>query len=481
MKSPYEDWIERLGVATRRRYFRDQNPDSLALLVSLAQQFAPTKIVELGTGCGASLRAWVHARTRAEIVTVDTGGLHGVWMSFNACPFDLTNVSPIKANVKNLEAHDLWQATDRVLLYCDVHGFCPMEHILSELVPFLPPGSLVVVDDVWASEMDFHGQDGFQRFFNRRVAQDIDPDQPDNKPSTWGRYWGTGRPVAGFAEITGLMDFINHRRLDCRFMAKTMWFYTSMEPMSIFTTCKPFCGQTREIQENAIKSWTLLQPRPEIIILGNDDGTAEIAARLGICHEPDLELFTNPPRVDVIFDAGERTAKNRLLAYINADIILGQRFMLAAQAANRAFDNDPFLMTGLRWDLMDWQGLDIGGPDWWEKLEARLMQSGQFHTCTGADYFVFRRGLWPEIPDFYIGHSAWDNWLIMDVVRRGLPVVNATQFVWAVHHGLERCDITDPRYKHNQEIWKALEPRRGEGMIETAGWIIGANGKVTKK
>jgi len=500
MKSLFDDWIDRLGTATRRRYFRDQNRDSLALLVSLAQQFAPTKIVELGTGCGASLRAWVHAHTGAEIVTVDTGGLHGVWMSFNACPFDLSDVRAIRANVKDLEAHDLWRADDRVLLYYDIHGESAALHVVSELIPRLPPGSLVVVDDVWASDFDFFDQDGFWRFFNQSIAQDIDPEQPHNRPVWWERYWGTGRPVVGFAEIAKLMHFVNRRRLDCRFESKAMWFYVGTEPMSIFTTCKPFHGQTRAIQENAIKSWTLLQPRPEIIILGNDSGADRTAQLLSVRHEPELaplnltmpaswklqvalpfgEILPSPPFVSSIFEMGQRMASHSLVAYVNADIILGQRFMLAAQAANHTFDNDPFLMTGLRWDLMGWHGLDIGRPGWWQKLEGRIMESGRFHTCTGADYFVFRRGLWPEIPPYYIGQSAWDNWLIMDVVRRGLPVVDATPFVWAIHHGLERCDITDRRYKHNQEIWKSFEPQHGEGMIETAKWVVGPNGEVLK-
>jgi len=338
----------------------------------------------------------------------------------------------------------------------------------------------VIVDDVWASSFDFFDTAGFERFFARRIADEVDPEQISNRPHWWDRYWRTGRPVAGFAEVVELMRFVNRRRIDCRFESKVMWFYVGMEPMTIFTTCKPFYGQTREIQENALRSWTLLHPRPEIIVLGNDDGAAKTASELGVRHGPLLEPLANPPPVDVIFGSGETMASNRLLAYVNADIILGQRFILAAQAANHAFD-DPFLMTGLRWDLMDWQGMDIGGPDWWAKLEGRIMESGQFHSSTGADYFVFRKYLYPEIPPYYIGHSAWDNWLIMDVVRAGLPVVNATPFVQAIHHGLERCNLKDARYKHNNAIWNSFEPQRGEGMIETAEWIIGPRGEVLKK
>jgi hypothetical protein len=59
--------------------------------------------------------------------------------------------------------------------------------------------------------------------------------------------------------------------------------------LTIFTICKPFVGHSRIIQTNAIRSWTLLNPRPQIILFGNESGTAEIVAQLKIQHVPELK------------------------------------------------------------------------------------------------------------------------------------------------------------------------------------------------
>lgn len=482
-KSLYNDWIEKLRVAQGRNYYRDQTPESLELLVKLARRFMPTRIVELGTHWGLSLRAWVHANTGADIVTVDWGGFKGIELGYDACPFDLSKVTAVKADVRDLRP--AWDDDDRVLLYCDVHGVETMRYIIADLIPALPPGSLVVVDDVWASGDDLD-EYGFGRFFARYVARDVDPDQPDNEPRHYGRYWGTGRSIIGFEEINELLRYVNHHAVDCLFDAKTMWFYANVEPLTVFTTCKPFRSDDATMQKNAILSWKLLHPKPEIIVFGDDDGAALAATALGVRHEPTLEPKTVPPRVDVLFKAAERQTSNELLMYINADIIVDPRLSIAAQTASRemgvGIGGDPFLMTGLRWDLIDWQGIRIGEPGWWEALQKRVSETAQFHSGTGADYFLFRRGLYPEIPEFYVGQSAWDNWLIMDVVRAGLPVVDATQFVQAVHQGLTRCDITDPRYKYNQRLWDAYNPQKKiEGTIETAQWAIGPDGKVAKR
>ena len=51
--------------------------------------------------------------------------------------------------------------------------------------------------------------------------------------------------------------------------------------LTILSTPKRFSGIFEVIQTNAITSWTQLDPRPEIILFGRDEGTAEICAELG--------------------------------------------------------------------------------------------------------------------------------------------------------------------------------------------------------
>src|SRR5215510_12506337 len=62
--------------------------------------------------------------------------------------------------------------------------------------------------------------------------------------------------------------------------------------LTIFATPKPFRSHIAVIQRNAIRSWTLLRPACEIILMGNDEGTAEIAAEFGLRYVPDIARNT---------------------------------------------------------------------------------------------------------------------------------------------------------------------------------------------
>ncbi len=59
--------------------------------------------------------------------------------------------------------------------------------------------------------------------------------------------------------------------------------------VTILAMPKPFDGHIGVIQRNAIKSWTKLEPRPDIFLFGEEDGTAEIAAELHIGNLRDIQ------------------------------------------------------------------------------------------------------------------------------------------------------------------------------------------------
>ncbi len=59
--------------------------------------------------------------------------------------------------------------------------------------------------------------------------------------------------------------------------------------LTLFAIPKAFRGHINTIQRNAIKSWTLLNPKPEIILLGDDEGTAEVAQEFGLIHIPEVD------------------------------------------------------------------------------------------------------------------------------------------------------------------------------------------------
>ena len=52
--------------------------------------------------------------------------------------------------------------------------------------------------------------------------------------------------------------------------------------LTVFSTPKPFVGHVGVIQRNAISSWMRLHPDVEVILVGDDAGTAEVCAEFGI-------------------------------------------------------------------------------------------------------------------------------------------------------------------------------------------------------
>jgi len=92
-----------------------------------------------------------------------------------------------------------------------------------------------------------------------------------------------------------------------------------------------------------------------------------------------------------------------------------------------------FLIGGQRWNIDLPDGWRVDAPDWEDALRALVGQSGRLEGAQAIDYFVFPRGLYPRMPPFAIGRTAWDNWLLLDAWRRGAAVVDATAAITAIH------------------------------------------------
>lgn len=230
---------------------------------------------------------------------------------------------------------------------------------------------------------------------------------------------------------------------------------------TLFACPKAFEGHTGVIQRNAILSWTRLDPKPEIILFGNDPGAAEFARELGLRHLPEVKQSeAGTPLVSDLFHRAQEAASHETLAYVNADIILLQDFVEAIREVGSRFP--AFLMVGQRWDLEVREPLEVEKDGWQQELRRRVDLNGVLHAVSALDYFAFSRGLWPEIPPFALGRTVWDNWLTAHPLLAGHPVIDATPAVLAIHQNHD--------YRHvpggATEAWKGQEARRNQEL----GW-----------
>ena len=194
--------------------------------------------------------------------------------------------------------------------------------------------------------------------------------------------------------------------------------------LTIFAVPKPFRGHIGVIQRNAIRSWMLLRPACEIVLIGNEEGIAETAAEFDFQHVVNVARNNfGTPLVSDIFKQAQQLSRRNLFCYVNSDIVLMSDFMKAVQRV--ADQRSRFLLVGHRWNL------DVNHPlefesDWEEKLRNRVRENGTLALACSIDFFVFPRNFLGEIPPFAIGRPNWDNWMLYRARSLRAPLIDAT-------------------------------------------------------
>ena len=201
--------------------------------------------------------------------------------------------------------------------------------------------------------------------------------------------------------------------------------------LSLFAVPKAFTGDAALIQNNAIASWTRLGDDCEIILLGDDPGTAEAAVRYGVGHEAKIARneFGTPLLSDVVSRMHQR-AKFPLVALVNADIILLSDFLPAVRTASRMYRD--FLLVASRYNCRLETPLRFESG-WDMALRTQARTENRMYPAGGSDIFVFPRGLITHAPAFSIGRGYWDNWLMRAARNEHVPLIDATAALTAVH------------------------------------------------
>jgi hypothetical protein len=200
--------------------------------------------------------------------------------------------------------------------------------------------------------------------------------------------------------------------------------------LTIFTIPKPFSGHVGLIQRNAIRSWLALDPPCEIILLGDEEGTARAASEFRVRHIPDIactELGT--PLLSDAFRQAEDAAEFSRLCYVNADVMLPAAF---TETVNQ-IPFPAFLVVGQRLNIGADVELDLRDRERAPLLEADIRERADSLSIWGSDYFVFTRGALGHLLPFAVGRPGWDNWVIFRARQLGLPVVDASPRVLVFH------------------------------------------------
>ncbi len=223
-----------------------------------------------------------------------------------------------------------------------------------------------------------------------------------------------------------------------------------MKTITIFTAPKPFTDpHINLIQRNAIRSWLELGKGVDIVLVGDEQGVAEVAGEYPVTHLPDVEKNEwGTPRVDSIFHLAREANRNELLAYLNADIILTPDFMETIWKIREMEEH--FLIVGRRWDLRVEEEIEFQ-DNWSEELLHEVRTNGKLHGPTAMDYFVFPKDIFTDIPPFAIGRAGWDNWMIYHAQQQGWPVIDATPSITVIHQAHDYSHLPEGRPHYDLE------------------------------
>ena len=250
---------------------------------------------------------------------------------------------------------------------------------------------------------------------------------------------------------------------------------------TLFALPKAFQGHVGTIQRNAASSWAALGPRVEPLLFGDDEGTAQVAADLGLAHHPDVARNEKgTPLLDDLFRKAHNRGRGKYLVYVNADIALFDDFVETLAALDELMTG-PFLAIGRRTDVDVEQPLDCRKPEDRDELIGRARTSGALAPAVCKDYFVFPRGPYEEIPAFAIGRANWDNWMVASAHERELPVVDLTRRALAVHHNHDYAHLRGGRKEAYVGGTEAESNRRLAGGRHlavgcAANWVLTPRG-----
>ena len=251
--------------------------------------------------------------------------------------------------------------------------------------------------------------------------------------------------------------------------------------LTVFGIPKPFVGHIGVIQRNAIGAWARLGNGCEVLLFGDEPGTAEVAREHGIRHVPDVARNERgTPLVSDLFAQATRLATQPVLVYANADIILTSDL---PRAVARVVDRQCFLLCGRRWNLSVTAPLELG-TGWEDRLRTWVARDGELAIPGAIDYFAFPRTLFDAIPPFAVGRVDWDQWLLFRARAQGAALIDATDCVLAVHQnhgyahlsGAPRADVGREMERNRRlALFHRLDVRDATHLLSANGLLCARN------
>lgn len=247
--------------------------------------------------------------------------------------------------------------------------------------------------------------------------------------------------------------------------------------LTLFSIPEPFDGAIKVSRLNAINSWRRLTPKCEIILFGGGPGISPWLRHTGIVHVSDVPRSGHgTPLLAEVFNKAREFATGQVMMFSNCDMLYFDDLYQALSLVQL----DRFMLCGRRWDYDLPEEIPFDDSDRWEKVRAVRGSEGRMHGPAGLDFFIFPRSMEFDMPPFVVGRPGWDSWLLWKMRDSGIPVIDGTAVITAIHqnHNYNHLRYGARQYR-GSEMQENIRLAGGYGNMMTlreADWVLSKNG-----
>lgn len=252
--------------------------------------------------------------------------------------------------------------------------------------------------------------------------------------------------------------------------------------ITFFTTTKAFIDKNLVNQINAIKSWIIGNKYGcEAIIFQKEKGIEKIN---GVPNIRIIEKIrsneNNVPFINAMFYEANLLAKNDILCFLNADIIINDDFIESLLKIHKSLKKK-YLVVGQRYDTFFDYFIDFQNPQWYNDLIKKNHDTLKIHPPFGSDYFAFPKNQYPQgsLPDLLVGRNGWDNYMFYETRMKSYKLINLSSQYKVIHqnhnynHKSENENVKKKEDNHNYDFIHKYE--KNFYTLESCNYIFQNN------
>ncbi|XP_062585432.1 uncharacterized protein LOC134247109 [Saccostrea cucullata] len=221
-------------------------------------------------------------------------------------------------------------------------------------------------------------------------------------------------------------------------------------------------------RNTTVHNWSRLKPTITPILFTNDTDLTKRVQKKGWKVHPVVKTGIGIPVLKDMFLAAMNFSKSAFYGYANGDILFTEGLLKTVLAVENMIDvyNNTILMIGQRTNVQNISMQDAGD---FELLRNISKQRGELFTAWGEDYFITSANYpWKDMPDVVIGRRAFDNFIVIESLKRGFIVIDATKTVLAVHHTTKSGNFENRKKENNDYNVKIISKYYKNGTINYA-------------